>query len=150
MLPEIWGKYGWNFMHLVTLDYPQYPTDEDKQHYYQFFNSLQYVLPCNKCRNNLTNHLKKYPLTQEALSSRTNLTKWVIDLHNIVNYYTGKPMLTYDEAMNEINKLAHPEKKVLSQPLYWMLVLIAILIICYLLYYYLFKNKKINTQLYDK
>lgn len=144
MLPDIWGKYAWNFLHLVTLDYPNHPTSEDKQNYYSFFYTLQYVLPCAKCRNNLSHHLKKYPLTNEVLMSRTNLVKWGIDLHNVVNYYTGKPMLTYDQAMNEINKLTHPEKTFFSDILYIILVISALLIFCYLIYYYLFKNKKLN------
>lgn len=145
MLPEIWGQYAWNFIHLVTLDYPDNPTDIDKQNYYEFFNTLQNVLPCAKCRNNLSHHLKKYPLTDQVLSSRSNLVKWAIDLHNVVNYYTGKPMLNYIEAMNEINKLVHPEKKFFSKPLYLFLLLIAIIILCYLIYYYIFNRKKLNN-----
>jgi hypothetical protein len=144
MLPEIWGKYAWNFLHLVTLDYPENPTDIDKQNYYDFFYNLQYILPCAKCRYNLSHHLIKYPLTNEILSNRTKLVKWGIDLHNIVNYYTGKPMLTYAEAMNELDKLAHPEKNSLSQPLYYLLLLVGIIILCYLIYYYAFRSKKLN------
>ncbi|XWV24963.1 putative FAD-linked sulfhydryl oxidase [Tupanvirus deep ocean] len=144
MLPEIWGKYAWNFLHLVTLDYPEYPTDQDKQNYYNFFYTLQFVLPCAKCRYNLTHHLKKYPLTDEVLSSRTNLVKWGIDLHNVVNYYTGKPMLTYTEAMNELNKLAHPEKTTFTDVLYVLLVIVALIIMFYLLYYFFVKPKKLN------
>ena len=37
MSPEIWGKIAWNFLHLVTLDYPLNPTNLDKQHYYEYF-----------------------------------------------------------------------------------------------------------------
>ncbi|XWV26213.1 putative FAD-linked sulfhydryl oxidase [Tupanvirus soda lake] len=144
MLPEIWGKYAWNFLHLVTLDYPEYPTDQDKQNYYNFFYTLQFVLPCAKCRYNLTHHLKKYPLTDEVLANRTNLVKWGIDLHNVVNYYTGKPMLTYTEAMNELNKLAHPEKTTFSDILYVLLVIVALIIMFYLLYYFFFRSKKLN------
>jgi hypothetical protein len=145
MLPEIWGKYAWNFLHLVTLDYPDHPTEEDKQNYHNFFNSLKFVLPCAKCRYNLSHHLKKYPLTNEVLSSKDNLIKWVIDLHNVVNYYTGKPMLTYAEALNEINKLAHPEKNTTHDIIYMLLVIVALIIVCYLMYYYLLKHKKLNN-----
>lgn len=134
MLPEIWGRYAWKFIHLVTLGYPEKPTDADKKRYYDFFQDLQYVLPCKKCRHNMTDHLKKYPLTSQALSSRTSLVKWGIDLHNIVNYYTGKPMLTYPEALHEINKLAHPKKN--NDLLYYLLVIMALIILVYLIYYY--------------
>ncbi|HLX54740.1 MAG TPA: Erv1/Alr family FAD-linked sulfhydryl oxidase [Aquella sp.] len=110
MLPEIWGRYGWCFFHFVTLGYPDNPTEEDKIHYYEYITNLKYVLPCEKCRHNLKNHLKKYPLTETALSNRANLVKWGIDLHNIVNYYTGKPMLSYAESLAELNKLTNTTK----------------------------------------
>lgn len=104
MLPQIWGEVGWDFFHFVTLGYPENPTNEDKKNYYQYFHHLKYVLPCFKCRTNMENHLKKYPLTDEVLSSRTNLVKWGIDFHNIVNYYTGKPILSYQEAIDNISR----------------------------------------------
>lgn len=144
MLPEIWGKCAWNLIHLVTLDYPENPSDIDKQNYYDFFYSLRYILPCAKCRNNLSNHLKKYPLTNEILSNRADLIKWGIDLHNIVNYYTGKPMLTYPEAMNEINKMVYPKKNFFNKPVYLLLLLIIFIVVCYLFYYYIKKCKKLN------
>lgn len=142
MLPEIWGKHAWNFLHLVTMGYPDDPTEQDKQRYYDFFYSIRYILPCAKCRNNLTQHLEKYPLTNQVLSNRANLMKWLVDLHNVVNYYTGKPMITYVEAMNNINNLAHPKND--NQTLYTFLVIIAFIILCYLIYYYFFRNKKLN------
>ena len=146
MLPEIWGKCAWKFLHMVTMDYPENPTNEDKQNYYEFLNSLQNVLPCGKCRNNMKQHLKKNPLTLDALSNRQKLIQWGIDLHNIVNHHTGKRMLTYNEAINEINKWTL-DKSTLPQPkkttniFYYLIVIIAIVIVCYLVYYYAMRNK---------
>ena len=45
-----WGPGGWAFMHTITFNYPLNPTDDDKQHYKNFFQSLKYILPCNYCR----------------------------------------------------------------------------------------------------
>lgn len=144
MLPTIWGKYAWPFIHMVTLDYPENPTDADKKNYYNFFMSLQYVLPCAKCRKNMSQHLKKYPLTNEALANRASLVKWAIDLHNIVNYYTGKPMLSYEEAMNEINKMAEPDEAKSTDYIYIIFIIIALIIIIYLLYICIYRKKKLN------
>uniref|UniRef100_A0A6C0LTZ9 thiol oxidase n=1 Tax=viral metagenome TaxID=1070528 RepID=A0A6C0LTZ9_9ZZZZ len=130
MLPKIWGKYAWNFIHLVTLSYPDNPTCEDKRQYYIFFTSLKNVLPCAKCKFNMEKHLKKFPLTDEILSSKQNLIKWAIDLHNVVNYYTGKTMLTHDEALNEIYNLTNPPK---SNYYIYIIIIIIVLIILYLL-----------------
>lgn len=137
MLPEIWGEHGWNFLHLVTLGYPELPTKADKENYYNYLHYLQYVLPCAKCRYNMTDHLEKYPLTDVVLENRTNLTRWGIDLHNVVNFYTGKPMLSYEEAMKEINNLAQPRSS-FANYMYIILVIILVILIFYLLY------KKLN------
>src|ERR1700733_5146368 len=92
MLPKIWGKYAWNFIHLVTLSYPDNPTCEDKRQYYIFFTSLKNVLPCAKCKFNMEKHLKKFPLTDEILSSKQNLIKWDIHLHNYYNNSSYYPL----------------------------------------------------------
>lgn len=143
MLPEIWGKYCWNFIHLITLEYPENPTTEDKVKYYEYLFALQKILPCEKCRNNLKHHLRKYPLTDQVLSCRTNFIKWGIDIHNVVNYYTGKPMLSYNEAMNEINKLVGIEQKNNKHTniIFYFIIIITIMILCFLVYYYVLKNK---------
>ena len=50
MEPEIWGPNAWLFLHTVTFNYPKNPTVIDRNNYYDFFNSLQNVLPCPKCQ----------------------------------------------------------------------------------------------------
>jgi hypothetical protein len=134
MLPSTWGKYGWNFCHLVTLAYPEKPTTEDMLNYRNFFDSLKHVLPCEKCRKNMNQHLQKYPLTDEVLSGKKKLIKWLIDLHNVVNYYTGKPMLSYTEAVNELNKLTNPPTNKTDYFFNGMFV-IAVLVVVFLIYY---------------
>lgn len=146
MLPEIWGKYCWNFIHLITLEYPENPSIEDKKKYYEYFFALQKILPCEKCRNNLKRHLNKYPLTDQVLSCRTNLVKWGIDIHNVVNYYTGKSLLSYNEGMNEINKLVDigGKKNNYITWIFYFIIIVTIMILCFFIYFYIFKNKKLN------
>jgi hypothetical protein len=141
MLPEIWGKHAWNFLHLVTLAYPENPSEEDKNNYYNFFYSIKNILPCEKCCYNMKCHLKKYPLTRQVLSSRNTLVKWCIDLHNIVNYYTGKSMMPYDQCMQELNKLTNPEIKY-NNYFYYSVIIISIAIIAYVAYINYFAEKK--------
>ena len=31
--PNVWGPYGWKFIHYVTLGYPNNPSNEDKLKY---------------------------------------------------------------------------------------------------------------------
>lgn len=139
MSPEIWGKYAWNFIHLITLGYPTEPTLADKQNYYMFIDNLQYTLPCGTCRKNLSKHLSFLPLTDKQLENRDSFVKWGIDLHNVVNYYLGKPMLNYDEALQHINALTEKKKKRYDY-VYLLLIVLVLAIILYLIYYILKKN----------
>lgn len=100
MNPETWGPPAWAFMHCVTLSYPITPTKEDKEYMKNFFNSLPGILPCYKCRMNFNNHLSTLPLTDNVLSSKETLVKWLIDVHNAVNKTNGKKIMSYEEAIN--------------------------------------------------
>ena len=97
--PTIWGPHGWKFLHFVSLGYPDNPTDTDKNYYKNFYYSLQYVLPCEKCAMNYKNNILEYPIDNH-LSNRDSLVRWVIDIHNKVNKETGQKELEYEEAIS--------------------------------------------------
>jgi hypothetical protein len=136
--PEIWGPHAWEFLHAVTFAYPEHPNKEDKIRYYNFFYWLRYVLPCKKCRINMEKHLTKHPLTDNALSSKKSLVKWLIDFHNIVNYNLGKPIYTYSQALRGFKD---PKSNNSLSIFYYILIGIVVLIIVSL-FYYLIKKKK--------
>ncbi|AGC01990.1 Erv1 / Alr family protein [Acanthamoeba polyphaga moumouvirus] len=138
--PKNWGKSGWKMFHTVALGYPDNPTQEDKNNYFQYYNSLRYTLPCKKCRNNYSDHFNKYPLNDQALSSKTNLINWTIDMHNIVNYYTGKPLLSYPEAYEQIYKIENDAGS-FNKYIYYTLLILVIIIIA-LIIYYLYRRSK--------
>lgn len=98
--PSLWGSSAWRFMHYITLSYPDNPTKQDKQNIYTFFIVTQKLLPCEKCRNEFDNKLKENPLDDDVLSSRTNLVKWLLLLHNNVNKSLGKDTMSYDQFIN--------------------------------------------------
>ena len=60
--PRIWGPKGWFFLHSIALNYPKNPTDHDKRNFKQFFESIQYVLPCPQCSQHYSENLQKNPL----------------------------------------------------------------------------------------
>lgn len=135
MKPESWGNHAWIFLHAVTLNYPEKPTKEDKLNYLVFFTSLRNVLPCNKCQHNFASHLKKYPLTDDILSSKKKLIYWLIDIHNAVNYMNDKKLYGYDEAIQNLNEIYNQGEKENNYYIFF-LVLITVLIgtIFYLCY----------------
>jgi hypothetical protein len=85
ILTSVWGPSLWHTLHCISVNYPLNPSTDDKRHYKNFIMSLRYVLPCGKCRENLTDNLKLHPLTATALKSRENFSKWMYELHEVVN-----------------------------------------------------------------
>ena len=104
MRPEVWGPHAWMFLHSITLEYPDEPTDKDKQDMITFIGVLGDVLPCKKCRINFKTHVDKYPLDNKALESKKNLVKWLIDIHNCVNGVKQCKELSYEDALQELLK----------------------------------------------
>jgi hypothetical protein len=99
----VWGPHGWQFLHYVSLGYPVNPTEEDKNNYRNFFISIKNILPCLLCSKHYEENYARMPLTNDILSNKELLVRWVIDIHNVVNESKNKPILAYDEAMRLIN-----------------------------------------------
>lgn len=114
MKPEVWGPHAWIFLHSVTFDYPDNPSTKVKEQYKSFFESLQYVLPCEMCRNHYRENLRRFPVTNNVLKSRKNLIEWLIDIHNNVNQSNHKPKLNYQEVVKKY--LDYYEGKDIKEP----------------------------------
>lgn len=99
MVSSIWGPPLWHFLHTISVNYPINPTLKDKKNYYNFFYNLQYVLPCDICRKNLKKNYKyTLPLSLNTFESREILSKYVYDLHELINKsHHKKSNLTFDD-----------------------------------------------------
>jgi hypothetical protein len=96
MLTTVWGPSMWHFLHTMSFNYPVQPSCEQKHQYRDFILSLRNVLPCGKCRKNLCKNLAKLPLTLDRMASRATFSKYVYDLHELVNRMLHKTSgLTY-------------------------------------------------------
>ena len=96
MVTSVWGPPMWHYLHTMSFNYPVNPTAEDKKHYRDFIVNLQYVLPCKYCRINLKNNLKKKPLQMCDMASRETFSRYVYELHELVNKMLKKKSnLTY-------------------------------------------------------
>lgn len=111
MNPKIWGPSAWIFLHSITFNYPDQPTEEIKNQYKTFFESLQFVLPCDKCKNNYKNKLLKFKLSDDVLKNKQSLIEWLIDIHNEVNKSNNKKILTYKEVIQKYIDLYDPKEK---------------------------------------
>ena len=90
MLTTVWGPSMWHYLHTMSFNYPVKPTKDDKKHYRDFILSLQYVLPCKYCRINLKNNLKNNPIKSCHMENRDTFSRYVYDLHEIVNQMLNK------------------------------------------------------------
>ena len=95
-LVSVWGPLQWTFLHIMSFNYPVDPTPEDKVHYRDYILSLQHVLPCKYCRINLKTNLKSLPLTMAQMKNRETFSRYVYELHELVNRMLKKKSnLTY-------------------------------------------------------
>jgi len=98
MLTMVWGPSMWHYLHTMSFNYPVDPTCDDKLRYREFIINLQYVLPCGKCRKNLKKNFKKLPLEWKHMESRATFSRYIFNLHEVINKMLGKKSgLTYDQ-----------------------------------------------------
>ncbi len=81
----VWGPMLWQILHIISMNYPVNPTETDKDNYHNFLMSLQHILPCSMCRENLPKNLKKLNYSRKHLKNRKTFSKFIYDLHNEVN-----------------------------------------------------------------
>lgn len=96
MLTPVWGPSLWHFLHTMSFNYPVKPSKEDKKNYREYVISLQYILPCRFCRENLTKNFKLFPITESVMKNRDNFSRYIYELHEMINKMLGKKSgLTY-------------------------------------------------------
>jgi len=97
MLTTVWGPGIWHFLHTISFNYPKAPSMKDKKHYRDFVLQLRYVLPCGKCRENLVKNFKLLPLRMSDLENRDTFSRYIYELHELVNRMLNKTSgLTYE------------------------------------------------------
>ena len=96
LMTRLWGPSGWLFLHCVTFGYPFKIDPTNPEHlakqndYYRFFYYLGKVLPCKYCRNSYDEFFATNS-PMRHLGSREELSKWLYDVHNLVNDKLGVP-----------------------------------------------------------
>lgn len=93
--PSCWGPTAWHFLHSVAMGYPEEITssaeDQDTAlKFKMFFESLEFVLPCEWCKIHFKENLITLPISG-YLNGRRNLALWVYKFHNLVNDATNVP-----------------------------------------------------------
>ena len=125
MEPKVWGPGAWLFLHSITLNYPENPTDNDKMFHKNFFLNLQNVLPCPSCAQHYSMNLKKFPI-DPALESRELLVKWLIDIHNDVNIKNNKPVWSYADVYNKYQDMYNPPNTINNILIFFIISIVLI------------------------
>jgi hypothetical protein len=98
MLTSVWGPGMWHYMHTMSFNYPVNPTETDKRNYKDFILNLKNVLPCGKCRANLRKNFKRLPLTMKDMKSRETFSRYIYNLHELINKMLNKSSgLSYED-----------------------------------------------------
>jgi hypothetical protein len=147
MDPNIWGPGAWTLLHSITFNFPDKPTQQDKNEYSAFFYALANVLPCSVCQNNLKKNMNNLPI-KFYLDSKEKLTKWLFEIHNLVNQETKKKTITYKQFKNiyknmyknSTESLTYYKRKnrIQKMIIYMLFLCIIVIILIYKKYHTLF------------
>ena len=98
MLTYIWGPTLWHTLHTISFNYPVIPSTAEKEKYKNFYISIKDILPCKYCRDNYKKNLITLPLNSSRLKNRESFSRWVYEIHELVNKNLGKKSnLTYED-----------------------------------------------------
>ena len=100
MQTRVWGPAGWIFLHCIAHNYPQSPTQEQRDSYSQFFRLIGFVLPCRYCRESYQEYINQPGtlLNDQVMENRETFSKWLYDVHNKINKKLGiKDCITFKQ-----------------------------------------------------
>ena len=147
---KIWGPYFWFTLHTITLGYSDNPTYQDKRRYNDFFSSVQYILPCEKCREHYRTHLNNFPISI-SLDNKESLVQWLFNLHNQVNISLNKGVMSYEAFKEKYRKIyTHNLLEKIEMPINdnkngkIIVFIIAFSIIIGFIYYTYYKKRNIS------
>ena len=92
-----WGRPTWFVIHISSLYSEKTPSL--LYDYKQFLESLQYILPCQKCQEHLRENLK-FITFDDCGKTDLDLFRCSWKLHNIVNRSLNKYTPSFEEALN--------------------------------------------------
>lgn len=112
----VWGPGVWKFIHMIALNVPLNPSEDQKRGYAAFFKSLQHVLPCSVCRVEYTK-LTGRSIDPNIFSNRAKAFAWTVRLHFMVSRRLKKkrdlsPAIDWAAHYESMRYTPHPLKKI--------------------------------------
>ena len=98
--PLYWGPRYWFTLHNGANNYPLKPTIDQQEMMKGYIMGIPVTLPCAKCQKHAEEFIgQNFTSLNNICSSRQSLFNFFVDMHNNVNKINGKPILTYQQAM---------------------------------------------------
>ena len=104
MEPKIWGPVLWKYLHLLSINYPDYPDKKTINNHYQLLILIGKTLPCSKCANHYQYYMKPVKI-KKGLKNKKNFIELILDLHNNVNEKLNKNKVSYNELLRNYQKI---------------------------------------------
>ena len=83
------GTSTWVFLHTLAAQYPSKPSARQKRDVTNLINLLTRLYPCGECAEHFQEIVKVHP---PQVGSREALSRWMCDVHNVVNRSLDKPV----------------------------------------------------------
>merc|ERR1711964_225539 len=87
------GPPAWDFLHSVTVDYPEDPTPEEQEAAQKLVTSLKTMLPCGKCRKHFGENIGKLSPENDYFTSKQKFGQFFVDVRKAVATATGAPTI---------------------------------------------------------
>jgi hypothetical protein len=99
---RFWGPQFWATLEFLAFNYPQDPSNQDKQNMKTLYSLLPELLPCSSCQTHFAQLLKDFPI---QLDNRDTLTRWLVEAHNRVNDRLKKPRVAYEVVADKYQQM---------------------------------------------
>lgn len=147
-----WGPPTWSYIHEKSLSYPETPTEEDKQRYKDWLLAIAEHIDCEDCSKHMNTFI--VGANDSAYQDKSHFVRFLIDMHNKVNQFTKKEVLSYTEAlihMDEwplgIKECKEELNEVEDDMDWWMILCIVMIVVIIVLIAYIVHT---NSHLVDK
>lgn len=99
-----WGKSLWDFIHTICVVDFEYPEDNIRigRLAVKCLTNITEIIPCNTCSDEWKQSLEE--INSFDLSKSMILFDWSWRVHNNINQRLQKPLITYDDALNNYVK----------------------------------------------
>ena len=91
-MTALWGPLGWMTLHSVSINYPDTPSQIEKQICTRFLEMFSETITCHVCKSHFVRMLQTYKVVHpEYLNSKQDFFLFTVRAHNTVNKRLDKP-----------------------------------------------------------